>query len=178
MRVALAIFLFAVLALCQEKAVFAQPGTLRVPKACGPLQTNFEVKLDDSQHDLVQPQDGKPRIYFIHEAGLPFTRLTLGYPTLKFGVDGVWVGADHGDSWFSSSLDPGEHHLCAALQSSLVDDRVELKRLIAEPGKIYYYRTRLVLSGSVELLELEPIDSDEGEYLVSRYPLSKATPKK
>jgi hypothetical protein len=178
MKVAFAIFLFAASALCQQKTRFGQPGALPSPAACGPAETSFKVKLDDSQHDLVPPEDGKVRIYFIHEAGLPFTRLTLGYPTLKFAVDGVWTGADHGDSWFSASLDPGEHHLCATLQSSLVDHRVELKRFVAEAGKSYYYRTRLVLSGAVELLELEPIDSEQGEYLISRYPFSISKPKK
>jgi hypothetical protein len=178
MRVTLLIFLFAATAVCQQKTRFGQSGTSPWPAACGPAQASFKVKLDDSQHTLLPPENGKARIYFIHEAGLPFTRLSLGYPTSKFAVDGTWIGADHGDSYFSASVDPGQHHMCATLQSSLVDDRVELTHFVAEAGKSYYYRTRLVLSGSVELLELQAIDSDQGEYLVRQYPLSIFKPKK
>lgn len=68
--------------------------------------------------------------------------------------------------------------MCATLQSSLVEDRVELAHFLAEAGKVYYYRTRLVLSGSVELLELESIDSDQGQYLLGSYPLSISKLKK
>lgn len=178
MKVTLAIFLFAASALCQQKTRFGQTSTSPWPVACGPAQTSFKVKLDDSQHSLLPPESGKARIYFIHDAGLPFTRLTLGYPTSKFAIDGTWIGADHGDSYFSASLEPGEHHVCATLQSSIVDDRVELTHFLAEPGKVYYYRTRLVLSGSVDLLELQSIDRDQGEYLVSQYPLSTSKTKK
>jgi hypothetical protein len=53
-----------------------------------------------------------------------------------------------------------------------------MAHLEAEAGKVYYYRTRLVLSRSVELLELEPIDSDQGKYLIASFPLSVSTPKK
>jgi hypothetical protein len=64
------------------------------------------------------------------------------------------------------------------LQSSLLAQRVELAHFTAEEGKTYYYRTRIVMSRSVELLELEPIDSDQGKYLVALFPLSVSSPKK
>jgi hypothetical protein len=59
-----------------------------------------------------------------------------------------------------------------------VAQRVELAHFTAEAEKTYYYRTRLVVSRSVELLELEPIDSDQGNYLISTFPLSASTAKK
>jgi hypothetical protein len=177
MKAAFAIFLLAASALGQQKVRYGQPVIGSSP-ACGPTETSFKVKLDKGKHVSAQPDPGKARVYFIHEAGLPFTNVVFAYPTSKFGMDGAWVGADHGNSWFSISVDPGEHHLCAALQSSFVDDRLELSHFTAEAGRVYFYRTRLVLSGSVELLELEPIDSDEGKYLVALYPLSVSTPKK
>ena len=67
--------------------------------------------------------------------------------------------------------------MCIALQSSLVAQRVELAHFTAEAEKVYYYRTRLVLSRSVELLELEPIDSDQGKYLIETFPLAVSSPK-
>jgi hypothetical protein len=177
-KIALTILISAVAALGQQNEQNGQPVS-SLPPACGPAHTSFKVKVDDTRHDLTQPDTGKARVYFIHEAGIPFTRVVLGYPTSKFAMDGAWVGANHGDSWFSVSVDPGEHHVCTTLQSSLFyDDRVELAHFTAEPGKVYYYRTRLVLTGSVQLLELEPLDSDQAEYMVSTYPMSISTPKK
>jgi hypothetical protein len=68
--------------------------------------------------------------------------------------------------------------VCVTLQSSLVAQRVELAHFTAEAEKVYYYRTQLVTSRSVELLELEPIDSDQGKYLIGTFPLSVSQPKK
>jgi hypothetical protein len=104
--------------------------------------------------------------------------VNLGYPTTKYGVDGNWVGADHGDSWFAVAVTPGEHHVCTVLQSSFVGQRVELAQFTAEAGKSYYFRTQFVTSGTVELLEIERIDSDEAGYLFSEYPMATATAKK
>jgi len=53
-----------------------------------------------------------------------------------------------------------------------VEQRVELAHFTAEAGKTYYFRTRLVLSRSVELLDLEPIDHDQGVYLAATSSLS------
>jgi hypothetical protein len=167
MKIALIALLFAASALAQGPA--ADPAA-----ACGPANVSFKVKLG-APNMLVQPYPGKALVYFIHDAG---SWGALGYPTTKLGIDGSWMGANHGDSYFSVFVEPGEHHVCATLQSSIVADRVELAHWKAEAGKVYYYRTRLVLSRSVELLELEPIDSDQGKYLIASFPLSVSTPKK
>jgi hypothetical protein len=146
-----------------------------VTASCGAGNVSFKVKLDDTQHTPAPPLPGKALVYFIHDAG---SDAVLAYPTTKFAMDGAWVGADHSNSYFAVPVEPGEHHLCATLQSSLVDDRSEFAHFTAEPGKVYFFRTRLVLSRAVELLELEPIDSDQGRYLVAIYPLAVSTPKK
>jgi hypothetical protein len=165
----------ALIALFLATSACAQLPPGSVPVACGPNNVDFKLKMDNSQHEVSQPAPGKAQIYFIHESG---TFLSLGYPTTKVGIDGAWAGANHSNSWFSASVDPGEHHVCVTLQSSLVDDRVEFAHFQAEAGKVYFYRTRLVLSRSVELLELEPIDSDQGKYLVASFGLSVSQPKK
>lgn len=154
---------------------FAQAPSAASPAACGPGNVSFKVKLDESQHTLAQPDPGKARVYFFHDAG---TSSTLGYPTVKLAMDGGWVGANHGNSYFSVSVEPGEHHVCVSLQSSLVAQRVELAHFTTEAEKVYYYRTRLVMSRSVELLELDPIDSDQGKYLIASFSLSVSSPKK
>lgn len=144
--------------------------------ACGPAMAQFKVKLDKTPHIAGQPDAGKARIYFIYDAGTAFEH-PIGYPTIKIGMDGAWAGANHGDSFFWVDVAPGEHHVCATLQSSLVDPRLELTHFNAAAGRTYFYRTQLLLSGAVEVLELDALDSDEGFYLVSRYPMSLWTPK-
>jgi len=165
----------SIVALLLAASACAQDSSDVVRAACGSDHVSFGVKLDQSAHSPAQPEPGKARIYFIHEAGTSFT---IGYPTSKLGIDGMWVGANHGNSYFSVSVAPGEHRLCAALQSSIVDQRVELAHLRAEAGKVYYYRTRLVMSREVELLELVPIDSDQGKLLIDSFPLSVSHAKK
>jgi hypothetical protein len=88
------------------------------------------------------------------------------------------VGANHGNSDFTVSVERGEHHACVTLHSSLVARRVELAHFTAEADKVYYYCTQLVMSRSVELLELEPVDSDQGKHLVASVPRSVSSPKR
>jgi hypothetical protein len=150
----------------------SQPSTA----ACGNLNLSMAVNLDNSRHSVVQPEPGKARIYFIQDTGLD---VTIAYPTTKIGIDGAWVGANKKNSWFSVSVEPGEHHLCAAIQSSFVRKDVELAHLKAEAGKVYFYRTRIIDSRSgPEYLGFVPVDSDEGEYLIASYPLAEAHARK
>lgn len=164
-----------VLAMFITSLALAQAAPPSPTLACGHENVSFKVSLDESQHTLAPPDPGKARAYFIHDAG---TGWTVGYPTVKIAVDGTWVGANHGNSYFSVSVDPGEHHVCATLQSTLVAQRVELAHFTATAETVYYYRTRLVVSRSVELLELEPIDTDQGKYLIASFPLAVSNPKK
>ena len=166
---------FIGLAMLFAVSAFAQVPSAASTAACGPEKISFKVKLDESQHTLAQPDPGKARVYFLHDAG---TSQTIGYPTVKIAMDGAWLGANHGNSYFSVSVELGEHHVCVTLQSSLVAQRVELAHFTAGAGGVYFYRTRLVVSRSVELLQLEPIDSDQGQYLAESFPLAALKQKK
>jgi hypothetical protein len=163
-----------IVALLFAASAFAQLPPAVATAACGPEQVSFNVK-KESQHALPKPDPGTARVYFFHDAGTPNG---FAYPTTKIGINGAWVGANHDNTYFSVSVEPGEQHICATLQSSLVDPRVELAHFTAEAGKVYYYRTRLVVSRSVELLEFDPIDSDQAKYLIASFPLSVSNPKK
>ena len=59
-------------------------------------------------------------------------------------------GADRPDSYLSFSVDPGEHHLCTRWQSHLkqFSDKAAFASLTADPGKIYYFRARIIEGGS------------------------------
>lgn len=144
--------------------------------ACGDFNVSMAVKLGDNPHAAAHAEAGKALIYFIQDTGLT---ISVGYPTTRIGVDGDWVGANRKNSYFSISVSPGEHHLCAAVQSSFVRRDVELAHLTAEAGKVYFFRTRLILSNSgVEYLGFTPVDSDEGQYLIASYPIATAHARK
>jgi uncharacterized protein DUF2846 len=164
-----AIFLLAV-------SLFAQNQAPAATAACGNFSVSMAVDLDDSQHSVTQPEPGKARIYFFQDTGQV---ITLAYPTTKIGIDGSWVGANKKDSYFSVDVDPGEHHLCAAIQSAFIRKYVELAHLNAEAGKVYYYRTRIYYSeNGPEYFSFSAADSDEGNYLIGSVPLATAKAKK
>jgi hypothetical protein len=101
MKSVLVMMLLAVSAFAQE-----QPGT--VAAACGPKEA-FAVKLDQSQHTLAQPEPGRARVYFVQDIGAVNC---LGGCGTKIGLDGAWAGANKQNSYFSVSVEPGEHHVC------------------------------------------------------------------
>ena len=127
---------------------------------CGPQDAKFEVKSDESQHPTPTPEDGKALIYVVAD----------GHLTTIFGFDEKWVGAVNGGSYFFVPIDPGEHHVCAMLQSFHPDrsrPRVSVHSLKAEPGGIYYFRTRLAGISTGFVLQLDQLDSDEGRWFVA-----------
>ncbi len=170
MRSALIVMLLAVSAFGQQES-----GVL--PAACGPKSTGFDVKLDKSQHALAQPEPGKALVYFIQDIGK--VNCLGRCMTTKIGLDGAWVGANQDNSYFSVSVEPGEHHVCANPQSNAgwLRRMVALAHFTAEAGKVYYFRTRSVMGGSQLLLDLDPVDSDQAKYLIASSPLSVAHPK-
>lgn len=170
--IALVMFLFAAFTSAPAQNPFGP-----LPSACGPKGTTFDVKLDKSQHSLTEPERGKARIYFIYDSGLATGDRTLVMP-MMLGMDGAWVGVDHNNSYFSVSIDPGEHHICAASQYYRESKLVALSHLQAEAGNTYFYRARFVVSVDSIYLELRPVDSDEGKYLIASYPLSVFRSKK
>ena len=57
-----------------------------------------------------------------------------------------------------------------------------LAHFTAEPGKVYYFRTRFHDSGRIgaapPYVDIDPVDSDEARYLLASYPMSVSQPKK
>jgi hypothetical protein len=169
MKAALLVFALATVAWPQNPNAF--------PSSCGD-GTNFKVKLQSAPPAQVLPPAGKAQVVFIHDTGDVSGSGLLWYPTSRYALDGAWAGANHGSSWFAVPIAPGEHHVCTDLQTSVAGQRTELAHFTAVAGQTYYFRTRLILSRAVELLDLEQIDSDQGAYLTRIYLLSIATAKK
>jgi Protein of unknown function (DUF2846) len=141
----------------------------------------FSVSLDTSKKATVLPDTGKATVYFIQDDG-PYGRGQ--HYTVRVGVDGRWVGAYKQNSYFALSVEPGEHHICADVQTKAGKRPLPMfAHLNAVAGEAYYFRTQLP-SGIPSLypeppyLYLDPLDSDEGKYLITAYPYSNSALKK
>jgi hypothetical protein len=173
MRTALALILLASTAFAQDPAAVSA-----AQAACGPKGVNFDVKDDNSQHAVGQPEASKALVYVIQDLGLISCLGSCGIT--KVGVDGAWVGANHHNSYVAFAVDPGEHHICVNSQSHIarISQVVGLAHFTAEAGKIYYFRTRWFGDSTQSLLDLDTMDSDQGRFFVADYPLSVSHPKK
>lgn len=159
-----AIFLSALLA----ATIPAWGATL--PSACGSDNVMFKVKARKNQPAPAAPAEGKAQVVFIEMVeGLR--------ATARIGMDGAWVGADKGASYFALDVTPGMHHLCANWQSSFnsLDRQVQLFALNAEPGKVYYFHIKAISTKYFQDFTLAPLNEDEALYLIRTSALSTAT---
>ncbi len=107
-----------------------------------------------------------------------------GNPTIRIGLDGAWMGATRANSYIAFSVDPGEHHLCTNWQSHFkrLSREAAFTGFTAEAGKTYYFRARIgyetVGAATTMTLDLDPVNADEGKYLVASNPPSTSHPQK
>lgn len=173
MRIAFVFLLLVSCAFAQE-----QPAT-----SCGPSKTKFEVTLNSSQAVPAQPESGKALVFVIEVFQRPPGQIAT--PTIRVGLDGAWVGANHGTSYLSFSVNPGEHHLCTNWQSVFkrLSDQHSLTSFTAEAGKTYFFRVQTHVESEgrgseVWYIDLQPVNPDEGKYLIGSAPLSVSQAKK
>jgi hypothetical protein len=119
--------------ICLALAPLAHGKTAALPDACGDDGVKFDVKTVKDQ-PLPAPEAGKALVVFIesvkHEKVI-----------IRFAVDGTWVGAVKGNSFLAAEVSPGQHHLCAAPQSTTasVAKQVSTGAFTAQAGDVYYY---------------------------------------
>jgi|HubBroStandDraft_6_1064221.scaffolds.fasta_scaffold28021_2 hypothetical protein len=177
MKAVLVVFVFAACAFAQDQSALAS-----AESACGPNEVQFDTKTAQNETPT-QPEAGKSLVYVVEV----FDKVVgeIGRPTLRVGLDGKWAGADKGNSYLSFAVDPGEHHLCANWQSRLkrLSKESAFTSFTADPGKTYYFRARITEHGgsggaSNFSLDLEPVNGDEGKYLVASSAFAVSQPKK
>ena len=122
-------------------------------------------------------------------------------------MDGAWVGANNGNSYFALTVDPGEHHLCASWQSSVsrAKKNIDVGSFTAEAGKVYYFAANISMTGGGGggmvaptmgpngamtgggmvrgapldiFFNLAQLTEDEGKYRVKAWKLSTSKPSK
>jgi len=167
MKTFLAVMLLSCLAFAQNDAAIA-----KAKAACGPGEIHFNVEAENFSDSVDQPAGGKALVYVIAEGPI----------TSRIGLNGAWVGAIEGRSHLSFSVDPGEHHLCASWQSIFLKQNkiVALYGFTAEVGKTYYFRVRATVQGknAPYLQDIEPVNSDQGRYMVLDSKISESHVKK
>lgn len=167
-------------------AVQASAKTI-LPDACGDDSVKFEVSTQKDQPAPAPPAAGKAQVVFIENEnqGLGFGK----HATVRYGMDGSWMGANNDNSYFVVNIDPGLHHLCASWQSSLgqLKKSIDVASFTAEAGKVYYFAADIKITvvrgasgpgvtsggggGSVDF-GLAPLNEDEGKYRVKAWKLS------
>ena len=165
----LLLLLFAWPAFAQESESAA-----RTAAGCGPGSTHFEVSTDKKQHPAPPPDSGKAIVFVVED-------IERG-PTMKVGLDGAWVGANKGKSYFFFSVDPGEHHLCTNWQSSVFKQTAKrigsATTIVTEAGKTYYFRIMVDGESASRNIRLTPVEKAEAQFLIAASPLSTSHSKK
>jgi hypothetical protein len=139
-------------AFAQDKAAIAA-----AEAGCGPDDLEFSVTTEDSRHPAPAAENGKALIYVVQRAP----------GTFKFGADGTWLGALKGGTYFYTSVEPGEHHLCVKGNLPLWKG-LSLHGLKAKAGETHYFFIHVVSGGGYLELFFTEVDPDEGKELVAR----------
>lgn len=186
MKTVLVVLFLAATALAQDPAAI-----VAAESACGPTSTTFKVKPDATRHPVGRPDSGKALVYVVEDLGecpgCVTSNSFAGFfndvdnAVTKVGMDGAWMGANRGSSYIFFETNPGEHHLCMNWQSRLQERSraFAMANFAAEEGKVYYFRERVFPGHSGDyVFELDPVNGDEGKYLVAISAFSVSHPKK
>jgi len=157
-------------------AIQAEASTL--PDSCGDDKTKFEVKTQKEQSAPAAPEAGKAQLILIESENQMVT--PFHDATVRWGMDGAWIGADNGNSYFALAVNPGTHHVCVNWQSAFknLKKNVDLTSFTAEPGHIYYFQVDVNVESQYSVsFAISQINDDKGQYLVKTSALSKSKPE-
>lgn len=158
---------------CLVLAIAYQARCATLPSACGDDKVKFMVTTQPGQPAPAPPAAGRAQVVIVETVfGMS--------ATARIGMDGAWVGADKGNSYFTLDVPPGLHHLCANWQSSFnaIDRQVQLFALDAEPGNVYYFHVKAVSTKYDLDFTLAPLNVDEATYLIQTSGFSTSAQKK
>jgi hypothetical protein len=164
------------LLLCASLACAGRAWATTLPDSCGDDKVKFDVKTAAGQPLPAGPAAGEAVIIFIENQNQMIT--PFHFATVRFGMDGTWVGANKGDSHFALTVAPGVHHLCASWQSDLetLKKNVKATSFTAEAGQVYYFAGEIVASRDTLIFNFSELNEDEGKYQVKFLKLSTSKP--
>jgi hypothetical protein len=126
----------------------AKPAIL--PDGCGDDKIQFDVKLEKDNPGLPALSAGKALIVFVET--MPGEQRVQS--TTRFGTDGAWSGATKGDSYFAVEVAPGDHSVCASMQSAPSRMKKQFTQgatFTAEAGKVYYFEAAVNVIGNMNV---------------------------
>jgi hypothetical protein len=153
--------------------------TVAPPSAgCGPAKVKFNVSFNPNEHALRQPAPGQGLVYVVEVFQRPPGE--MGTPTIRVGVNGKWIGANHGTSYLSFPVEAGENHLCVNWQSRQrqLSDQHAVTNFVAEGGKTYFFKVEVTKrEGNVWSYDMQQIGLEEAKSFMAAAPLSISRPK-
>jgi hypothetical protein len=139
----------------------------RIAAGCGADEVHFDVKTDKKQHPTGTAEGGKALVYGFADTAADNAHAAIGGWVTRFGVDGSWVGATNLKSYFFFSVDPGEHRLCASMQSKSSAYSAAMT-FSATAGGVYYFSTKDPNDPNTgHRLRLVTVNPAEGSLLVA-----------
>ena len=168
MKQAMAVFLFCIMFVMGNQLRAA-----RLHDACGDDQAHFDVKTEKDAPAPAALETGKARIVFIGRIDAPGC-LGCGDFAPRIGVDGTWVGATKGNSYFVLDVAPGMHNVCADWKSLSAAPRRNwgVASFTAEAGQTYFFEAKIEPGGEGPsdpslirthwVLDLKQLDDDKG----------------
>ena len=168
---------FGVLLLFVFLAFPAHSRATTLPDACGNDKIKFDVTTEKNPPAPASPAAGKAQIVFIEDQNKEHNPWHP-WDTVRFGMDGAWVGANKGNSYFTLDVAPGLHHLCASWQGGVRGvESFDLAPVTAEPGKVYYFAAEITESQYYYHFSLSQLNDDQGKYRIKAWKLSTSKPK-
>jgi hypothetical protein len=135
--------------------------------SCGPKDAKFKVDSDETNHPLPEAKPDMALVYVL--------RTEQKKITAQLAVDGEWLGANKGKSYFVIFVAPGKRSLCSSSRGGKVEILAEFA-----PGKTYYLEQHLNLGGWFAAPiheELLFLDEAKGKPLVNDSKLSVMSKK-
>jgi hypothetical protein len=164
------------LLLCVSLVLAAKARALPLPDACGQDTVRFDVTTQITQPAPTAPAAGKALLVLIEDQNGKSSMFSSG-ATVRFGLDGAWVGADKGNSFFALDVAPGLHHLCASLQGAPVESMTfDLAPVNAEAGKVYYFAAQVTEVQPYFNFGLSQLNDDQGQYRLKFWTRSTSKP--
>jgi hypothetical protein len=170
--------LLAAFFLCLSLVCASHAWAVDLPSSCGDNNVQFSAKAKAGKPLPAAPAAGNAQIIFIENENQmigPFM-----HATVRYGMDGAWVGANYGNSYFALTVDPGEHHLCANWKTGLKMHPTDSKAIVftAQPGQVYYFAGKVTVeSRDVITFDFAPLNDDEGKYQMKSLKQSTSKPK-
>lgn len=169
MKQAMAVSLF-----CMAFFLGTHLSAAALPDACGDDHAHFDVKTVKDAPAPAPPEAGKAQIVFIERIDAPGCLGCHDFAP-RIGVDGSWVGATRGDSYFVLDVAPGAHSVCADWKSlsAAPGKHIGVASFTAEPGQTYFFEAKIMAAPegpsnppSVRtdwVLNLKQLDNDKGQ---------------